>query len=234
MNENQLDQKAMTTYQYPVSTILQPNKKGIIYAVGAFLHEQLEESEYVQQNNLVDSFNEEKYCQADPVKFKDSVKSLLFKRPTVEEICDFVELLQTCGRFQSECLIISLIYISRFKCLTGTPLLVTNWRPLLISSIMIADNVWENKTVPPAYLAFIHPFFSIEQIQKLEKHFLELIEYNVKIKMSLYVNYYFELRSSFQREFDFGINENNLKTFESRSNSYKDMLLNSAKKCQTH
>jgi len=236
MDENQIiEQKAsLTTYKHPVSTILQPNAKGIIYAVGTFLHEQLEEKEYIPGNGLADSFNEEKYCHEDPAKFKEAVKSLLFRRPSVEEICEFVELLQTCGRFQSECLIIALIYLNRFKCITGTSLLLTNWRPLLISSIMVADKVWESKNVSHAYLAFIHPFFNIEQIQKLEKLFLELIDYNVKVKMSLYVNYYFELRSSFQREFDFGIDESNLKTLESRSDSYKEMLLNSVKKCQTH
>ncbi len=34
--------------------------------------------------------------------------------------------------------------------------------------------------------AFIYPFFMTEQLNKLEKKFLELIQYNVTVKSSLY------------------------------------------------
>ena len=37
-----------------------------------------------------------------------------------------------------------------------------------------------------------------EQLNKLEKKFLELIQYNVTVKSSLYAKYYFELRALFK------------------------------------
>jgi len=43
-----------------------------------------------------------------------------------------------------------------------------------------------------------------EEINKLEKKFLELIQYNVTVKSHLYARYYFELRALFkdnEREF---------------------------------
>lgn len=43
-----------------------------------------------------------------------------------------------------------------------------------------------------------------EQLNRLEKKFLELIQYNVTVKSSLYAKYYFELRALFkdnEREF---------------------------------
>lgn len=46
--------------------------------------------------------------------------------------------------------------------------------------------------------AFIYPFFMTEQLNKLEKKFLELIQYNVTVKSSLYAKYYFELRALFK------------------------------------
>ena len=46
--------------------------------------------------------------------------------------------------------------------------------------------------------AFIYPFFMTEQLNRLEKKFLELIQYNVTVKSSLYAKYYFELRALFK------------------------------------
>lgn len=46
--------------------------------------------------------------------------------------------------------------------------------------------------------AFIYPFFVTEEINKLEKKFLELIQYNVTVKSHLYARYYFELRALFK------------------------------------
>jgi len=37
-----------------------------------------------------------------------------------------------------------------------------------------------------------------EQLNRLEKKFLELIQYNVTVKSSLYAKYYFELRALFK------------------------------------
>lgn len=46
--------------------------------------------------------------------------------------------------------------------------------------------------------AFIYSFFVLEEINELEKKFLELIQYNVTVKPQLYAKYYFELRSLFK------------------------------------
>ena len=37
-----------------------------------------------------------------------------------------------------------------------------------------------------------------EQLNRIEKKFLELIQYNVTVKSSLYAKYYFELRALFK------------------------------------
>ena len=49
-----------------------------------------------------------------------------------------------------------------------------------------------------ADFAFIYPFFVTAEINKLEKKFLELIQYNVTVTSKLYAKYYFELRALFK------------------------------------
>jgi hypothetical protein len=98
---------------------------------------------------------------------------------------------------------------------------------------MVAQKVWDDKYLSNADFAFIYPFFVTEEINRLEQKFLELLQYNVTVKSSLYAKYYFELRALFQNESDFGIKrleEDEAKALESRSKSFKDKYESNAKK----
>jgi hypothetical protein len=71
-------------------------------------------------------------------------------------------------------------------------------------SILVAQKVWDDFYLSNADFGFIYPFFPTEDLNKLEKKFLELIQYNVTVKANLYAKYYFELRALFrdnEREF---------------------------------
>ena len=105
--------------------------------------------------------------------------------------------LYDCAKFSPECLIIALVYINRLIAFTGLPLQPTNWRPLVLVSLLVAQKVWDDKYLSNLDFAFIYPFFSSQEINVLEKKFLELIQYNVAIKSTLYARYYFELRALF-------------------------------------
>ena len=90
---------------------------------------------------------------------------------------------------------ISLIYINRIIALTGLSLHPTNWRPLILISLMISQKMWDDKYLSNADFAYIYPFFNAEQVNTLEMKFLEMIQYNTHVKFSLYSKYYFELKS---------------------------------------
>ena len=63
---------------------------------------------------------------------------------------------------------------------------------------MLIDQVWDDRYLSNADFAFIYPFFVTDEINRLEQKFLELIQYNVTVKSSLYAKYYFELRALFK------------------------------------
>ena len=81
---------------------------------------------------------------------------------------------------------------------TEIPLLPTNWRPLVLCALLVAQKVWDDRYLSNADFAYIYPFFGTPEINKLEKKFLELIQYNVTVKSNLYAKYYFELRALFK------------------------------------
>ena len=85
----------------------------------------------------------------------------------------------------------------------GLPLMPTNWRPLIISAFLVAQKVWDDKYITNADFAYIYPFFTTSEINKLEQIFLEILQYNVIVKGPLYAKYYFELRSLFKKEEEF-------------------------------
>lgn len=100
-----------------------------------------------------------------------------------------------CAQFSPECCVLSLIYINRIIALTGLSLQSTNWRPLILVSLMVSQKVWDDKYLSNADFSYIFPFFDTQQLNTLEMKFLEMIQYNVYVKDSLYTKYYLELKS---------------------------------------
>ena len=113
------------------------------------------------------------------------------------------------------------------------PLQPTNWRPLVLCSLLVAQKVWDDRYLSNADFAFIYPFFITEEINKLEQKFLELIQYNVTVKSNLYAKYYFELRALFkdsEKEFPLKpLSKDDAVNLELNSVKYKNTFeLNSA------
>jgi len=75
-----------------------------------------------------------------------------------------------------ECCIICLIYINRLIAITGLSLHPTNWRPLVLCALLVAQKVWDDRYLSNADFAYIYPFFTTEEINKLEQRFLELVQ----------------------------------------------------------
>jgi len=65
-----------------------------------------------------------------------------------------------------------------------------------------------------------------DEINKLEKKFLELIQYNVTVKSNLYAKYYFEMRALFkdnEKEFPLTpLDKREAEKLEVSSRSYKE------------
>lgn len=59
----------------------------------------------------------------------------------------------------------------------------------------MAQKVWDDKYLSNSDFAFIYPFFTNQEVNKLEGKFLELLHYNTNVKSKVYTRYYFELRA---------------------------------------
>lgn len=187
------------------STMNTPNMKLIIKAVATLIHsnllDDLQDGKTISTKSDLYYFCEDKYINENPQNFEEERVILLRKTPTQEDIAGFIEALYDLAQFSPECCVICLIYINRIIALTEMPLLPTNWRPLVLISLMIAQKMWDDKFLSNQDFSYIYPFFDIAQVNKLEMKFLELIQYFTHIKFSIYTKYYLELKSLIPEEF---------------------------------
>ena len=179
--------------------ITKPNVKEIIKAVATILQSQLNEDmnlgKQISPKSDLYYFSEEKYVNEYPQYFDRQRIDNIKKVPSLDDMINFIEALYNCVQFSSECCIISLIYINRIIALTGLCLQTTNWRPMVFVSLMVSQKIWDDKYLSNGDFSYIYPFFDKNQLNILEMKFLEMIQYNVFVKLSVYTTFYLELRA---------------------------------------
>jgi len=87
-----------------------------------------------------------------------------------------------------------LAYIERVMTWKNIAMLPNTWRRICLGALILASKVWEDQSV--WNVDFIHCFdnVSAQDLGKLERDFLNLIEFNVGLKASVYVKYFISLQ----------------------------------------
>ena len=159
----EVDRKASTMNSiYTTSTITKPNVESIIQAVATIIHSQMIEDQAAGNEIDEDSdlffFSEEKYIKEKPESFDEKRIELLRETPKVENINEFMKALYDCAQFSPECWIICLVYINRLIAFTSMPLQPTNWRPLILCSLLVAQKKYGMTDIfqMTILLTFIH------------------------------------------------------------------------------
>jgi hypothetical protein len=123
-----------------------------------------------------------------------------------------------------------LIYINRIIALTGLSLQPTNWRPLILVSLMVSQKVWDDKYLSNADFSYIYPFFDTHHLNILEMKFLEMIQYNVYVRDSLYAKFFLELKTLVPDDFPIKpMDSYTMKKMECQSKTMEDNLLKKSK-----
>ncbi|CEL98568.1 unnamed protein product [Vitrella brassicaformis CCMP3155] len=90
------------------------------------------------------------------------------------------------GLFGVAPFIISIILLSRFKQKTHISLHCATWRPLFLSSLLIADKMWEDKPVRNSSIPMLFPALTNQEINALENTILMEIGFNLLITPTLF------------------------------------------------
>lgn len=130
-------------------------------------------------------------------------KSSLSERPeppALEDICFFYRDIFRRSQMESDCIIMSLIYVERLIKSTDGALRprTSNWRSLLFSCMILASKVWDDLSMWNADFSQACPpgvQFTLKRINELEVAVLSALKFIVKVPASEYAKYYFVLRS---------------------------------------
>ncbi|RLN91617.1 hypothetical protein BBJ28_00010788 [Nothophytophthora sp. Chile5] len=117
--------------------------------------------------------------------------------PSLADIGSFIKHVFARAQMESECIIMSLVYVERLlKATSGAlTLRAENWRRLLFCSMVMASKVWDDLSMSNADFSKIWPELALKEMNELELAYLSAVEYNVRVSAASYAKYYFHLRS---------------------------------------
>lgn len=72
-----------------------------------------------------------------------------------------------------------------------------NWRAVWLTCVMVAQKMWDDKPLKTSAFAQLVPPITKGNLKDFEIKALQLLDYTISVKPSLYVKYYFELRELF-------------------------------------
>jgi hypothetical protein len=127
----------------------------------------------------------------------DSIESIV---PSLDEITAFYGDVFRRSQMETDCIIMSLIYIERLIKITvgGVRPRIGNWRSVLFASMIMSSKVWDDLSMWNVDFSQACPSgvrFPLKRINELELAMLNCLKFDVKVQASEYAKYYFLLRS---------------------------------------
>lgn len=117
--------------------------------------------------------------------------------PSLESLAKFMHGIYKKAQLESECIIMSLIYVERLLKATNGELELrpNNWKAILFCSMVMASKVWDDLSMWNSDFSKICPPFTLQRVNQLELAYLNAVQYRVRVAASSYAKYYFHLRA---------------------------------------
>ncbi|EYC02744.1 hypothetical protein Y032_0098g3102 [Ancylostoma ceylanicum] len=173
------------------STISQPNLKNTIKCISLAIYYHIANRKNRSHERLMEIFEE----RLHPITREALPPELMTKDPDHRQIYRFVRTLFHSAQLTAECAIITLVYIERLLNYAEMDLCPSNWRRVVLGAIMLASKVWDDQAVWNVDYCQILRDTNVDDMNELERRFLECLDFNIEVPSSVYAKYYFDLRT---------------------------------------
>uniref|UniRef100_A0A0N5AG72 CYCLIN domain-containing protein n=1 Tax=Syphacia muris TaxID=451379 RepID=A0A0N5AG72_9BILA len=173
------------------STISQPNLKNTVKCISLAIFYHIANRKNRMHERLMEIFEE----RLHPITREPISMESLSRDPDHKQIYRFIRTLFHSAQLTAECAIITLVYIERLLNYAEMDLCPSNWRRVVLGAIMLASKVWDDQAVWNVDYCQILKDTSVDDMNELERQFLECLEFNINVPSSVYAKYYYELRT---------------------------------------
>jgi hypothetical protein len=115
--------------------------------------------------------------------------------PGVKTVHSFIRRLFVNARLSAECSVVCLVYVERLMDLSGLRLYPHNWRPVMLCGLLLASKIWQDMAAWNIEFSNIYPQFSLKNINRLERMFVQRLDWKLVVTGAEYAKHYFALRS---------------------------------------
>ncbi|XP_072181013.1 cyclin-Y-like protein 1 [Diadema setosum] len=169
------------------STVSQPNLKSTIRCVSLAIYYHIKNRDSSRQ---MDIFDEKRYPLSKTPVPDDYDKH----NPEHRHIYKFIRMLFNAAQLTAECAIVTLVYLERLLTYAEINITPGNWKRMVLGAILLASKVWDDQAVWNVDYCQILRELTVEDMNELERQFLELLQFNINVPASVYAKYYFDLR----------------------------------------
>ncbi|XP_042071159.1 cyclin-Y-like protein 1 [Haplochromis burtoni] len=169
------------------STVSQPNLKSTIKCVALAIYYHIKNRD---SNRSLDIFDEKKH----PLSREKVPDDYSVVDPEHKLIYRFIRTLFSSAQLTAECAIVTLVYLERLLTYAEMDICPCNWKRIVLGAILLASKVWDDQAVWNVDYCQILKDITVEDMNEMERHFLELLQFNINVPASVYAKYYFDLR----------------------------------------
>ncbi|CAL1597874.1 unnamed protein product [Knipowitschia caucasica] len=170
------------------STVSQPNLKSTIKCVALAIYYHIKNRD---SNRSLDIFDEKKH----PLSREKVPDEYSVVDPEHKLIYRFIRTLFSSAQLTAECAIVTLVYLERLLTYAEMDICPSNWKRIVLGAILLSSKVWDDQAVWNVDYCQILKDITVEDMNEMERHFLELLQFNINVPASVYAKYYFDLRS---------------------------------------
>lgn len=170
------------------STVSQPNLKNTIKCVTLAIYYHIRNR---SSNRILDIFDEKLHPLTKDIVPEDCDQ----RHPDHRSIYRFVRTLFNAAQLTAECAIITLVYLERLLTYAEIDIIPSSWKRIVLGAILLASKVWDDQAVWNVDYCQILKDITVEDMNELERNFLELLQFNINVPASVYAKYYFDLRT---------------------------------------